>query len=349
MSPANEQFELPPADDYDSPWKEAVEHYFPEFIEFYFPRAYQQIDWAEEPVFLDQELRAVVRDAELGKRFVDKLVRVTLHNGGQKWIYIHIEVQGTKQAEFAKRMFVYNYRLYDRYDRPVASFAVLADQHKNWKPASYGYEILDCKHTLEFPVAKLTDYHDQLETLKASENTFAIITAAHILTQQTRKNDKKRYEAKHLLVKILYQRKWDKQRIIDLFRIIDWMMKLPVALEQQLQHEIEALEESTKMQYVTSIERMAIAKGLERGLEQGLEQGLERGLEQGLERGLERGVLKGEQKTLRRLLERRFHALPDWAIERISQASEAELEQWLDNVLDASSIEAIFTDLSAAH
>ncbi len=24
-------------DDYDSPWKEAVEHYFPEFIEFYFP------------------------------------------------------------------------------------------------------------------------------------------------------------------------------------------------------------------------------------------------------------------------------------------------------------------------
>ena len=24
-------------DDYDSPWKDAVEHAFPEFIEFYFP------------------------------------------------------------------------------------------------------------------------------------------------------------------------------------------------------------------------------------------------------------------------------------------------------------------------
>ena len=24
-------------DDYDSPWKDAVEHYFPEFIAFYFP------------------------------------------------------------------------------------------------------------------------------------------------------------------------------------------------------------------------------------------------------------------------------------------------------------------------
>jgi len=32
-----------PADDYDSPWKEAVEHYFPELLAFYFPAAYAQI------------------------------------------------------------------------------------------------------------------------------------------------------------------------------------------------------------------------------------------------------------------------------------------------------------------
>ncbi|MFA6162754.1 MAG: hypothetical protein WC685_04905, partial [Methylobacter sp.] len=61
-------------DDYDSPWKEAVEHYFPEFMAFYFPEAYAEIDWSKEHVFLDQELRAVVQDAEIGKRFVDKLV-----------------------------------------------------------------------------------------------------------------------------------------------------------------------------------------------------------------------------------------------------------------------------------
>ena len=64
-------------------------------------------------MFLDQELRAVVQDAELGKRFVDKLVRVNVLNGDEKWIYIHVEVQGTKQAEFAKRIFVYNYRIFD--------------------------------------------------------------------------------------------------------------------------------------------------------------------------------------------------------------------------------------------
>ena len=60
-----------PNDHYDSPWKDAIEHYFPEFIEFYFPDAYAGIDWSKEYVFLDQELRAVVQDAELGTRFVD--------------------------------------------------------------------------------------------------------------------------------------------------------------------------------------------------------------------------------------------------------------------------------------
>ena len=88
-------------DQYDSPWKEVIERYFPEFMAFYFPDAYAEIDWAKEHVFLDQELRAVVQDAELGKRFVDRLVRVNVLNGGESWIYIHVEVQGTKQAEFA--------------------------------------------------------------------------------------------------------------------------------------------------------------------------------------------------------------------------------------------------------
>ena len=137
-----------PREQYDSPWKEAVEHYFPEFMEFYFPNAHSEIDWPKDYIFLDKELRAVVQDAELGTRFVDKLVRVSMLNGDESWIYIHLEVQGTRQVEFAQRMFVYNYRIYDRYKKPVASFAVLADEHKSWKPSTYGFSLLGCKHTL---------------------------------------------------------------------------------------------------------------------------------------------------------------------------------------------------------
>ena len=311
-------------DQYDSPWKEVIERYFPEFMAFYFPDAYAEIDWAKEYIFLDQELRAVVQDAELGTRFVDRLVRVTVLSGDDCWIYIHVEVQGTKQAEFAERMFIYNYRIFDRYKRPVASMAVLADEHKHWKPTSYGFAVLGCRHTLEFPVAKLTDYEDKTDELLASDNAFGLITAAHILTQQTRKQHQERYEAKLRLVRLLYQRQWDKQRVIDLFSVLDWLMQLPEWLNAQVWQELETIEESKKVRYVTSVERIGMAKGIAKGREE--------------------GRVEGESRLLRRLLERRFGVLPEWASEQLTSASEKDLEAWGEAVLTAPTLEAVFSE-----
>ena len=317
-------------DHYDSPWKSAIERYFPEFMEFYFPAAHAEIDWSKDHVFLDQELQAVVQDAELGKRFVDKLVRVSVLNGDEKWIYIHVEVQGTKQAEFAKRMFVYNYRIYDRYDRPVASLAVLADKHKQWKPTSYGYTVLGCSHTIKFPVAKLTDYEDKLDELLASDNAFGWITAAHILTQQTRKQHQERYEAKLRLVRILYEHHWEKQRIIDLLYIADWLMQLPDWLNSQIWKELETIEENKNVEYITSIERIGIAKGIAKGRVEGRVE------------GLVEGRVEGESRLLKRLLERRFGPLPQWVSERLGSAKEEELETWSEALLTAPTLEAVF-------
>jgi len=47
-------------------------------------------------------------------------------------------------------------------------------EHKRWKPSTYGFSVLGCKHTLEFPVSKLTDYEDKLDELLASENVFGL-------------------------------------------------------------------------------------------------------------------------------------------------------------------------------
>ena len=314
----------PPNDHYDSPWKEAIEHYFQEFIAFFFPDAYRSVDWSKEHIFLDQELRAIVQDAELGTRFVDKLVRVTELSGSESWIYIHVEVQGTRQTEFSKRMFVYNYRIFDRYEKPVASLAVLADQHKHWKQTSYGYNVLGCRLTLDFPVAKLTDYDEKLDELLASENAFGLITAAHILTRKTRKKHQERYEAKLLLIKILYQRHWDKQRVINLLTVVDWLMTLPAWLDTKVWQEIETIEKHKNMKYITSIERIGIAKGRVEGR------------------------VEGESKLLKRQLERRFGALPAWAIELLSNANEPSLEAWGVAILTAQTLEAVFNS-EASH
>jgi hypothetical protein len=313
------------SDEYDTPWKEAVERYFPEFMAFYFPQAFAQIDWSKGYTFLDQELRAVTQDAELGKRYVDKLVQVTLHSGQEDWIYIHLEVQGTVQTGFTERVFIYNYRIYDRFRRPVASMVVLADESPSWRPSEFGFEVLGCKHTLQFPVAKLLDYAGREAELQDDPNPFALVTLAHLQTQATRHNPQARFDAKWKLVQLLYRRGWDKQRIIDLLFVIDWMMKLPEHLKHQLWQNLDNLEREGKMAYVSEFERQAIDKGMQAGVQQGMQQ--------------------GECSLLARQLTRRFGALPEWAKTRLHQANTDLLETWGERVLDARSLEEVFGEI----
>jgi hypothetical protein len=69
------------ADDYDSPWKEALDAYFEPFVSLLFPQAHRQIDWSRGYESLDKEFQQVVREAEVGRRYVDKLVKVWTQDG----------------------------------------------------------------------------------------------------------------------------------------------------------------------------------------------------------------------------------------------------------------------------
>ncbi len=262
-----------PADNYDSPWKEAIEHYFPEFMAFYFPDASVALDWSKKYTFLDNELRAIFPEAEVSNRVVDKLVQVELLQGTETWLYIHIEVQSTKRSDFARRMFVYNYRIFDKYDKPVASFAILADRDRQWRPNSWGFAFAGSKHTLEFSIVKLIDYEPKIDELLTLDNAFGLLTAAHLLTQQTRQNNNERFNAKLRLIRLLYERQWERTRIVELLRVIDWFLELPKELRQKLKAEINRMEEQQKMTYVTSFERDAKEEGFVQGKEIGVVEG----------------------------------------------------------------------------
>ena len=332
----------PAPDDYDSPWKAALEHAFPEFVAFHFADAHARIDWMRGYTFLDKELQQIAHDAPTGRRHVDKLARVFGRDGSEEWVCIHIEIQGQHDAAFAERMFVYNYRIYDRHRRPVASLAVLADNDPTWRPDRFAFELFGCRHSLHYPVAKLTDLTADLDALLANPNPFALVAAAHHLTRHTRHRPARRFDAKRRLVRLLYERDWSRTRILDFFAVLDWMMQLPRELETELWHDIERIEGERKVKYVTSVERLAIERGLQKGLEQGLEQGLERGREQGLAQGLERGRQRGGAAVLARQLNRRFAPLSPAVTERLAQASPEQLESWAERILDATSIDDVF-------
>lgn len=263
--------ETPPAD-YDSPWKEIIERFFPEFMAFFFPEAQEAIDWSQGYKFLDKELQQVVREAETGARRVDKLVQVIKKGDGREaWVLIHVEIQGQPETTFAERMYIYNYRLFDRYQRRVASMAILTDTSHSWRPHQFAYELFGCQVLLDFPIAKLLDYEVDREVLVADNNPFAVVTMAHLQTQATRQSPTQRYAAKLNLAKMLYHRGYNRQEILGLFLFIDWIMTLPPELEEQFMTDLIAYEEREQKPYVSSVERLATERGLRRGMEQGLQ------------------------------------------------------------------------------
>jgi hypothetical protein len=103
--------------DFDTAWKEALEALFEPFMAFFFPEAHHEIDWTRKVLMLDKELEQISPESEQGRRVVDKLVKVWRINGQDEWVLVHVEVQSQQEAEFAQRMYVYNYRLFDRYNR----------------------------------------------------------------------------------------------------------------------------------------------------------------------------------------------------------------------------------------
>jgi hypothetical protein len=271
---ANDNQPKNPPTAYDSPWKDILQIYFKEFMQFFFPAVHDQIDWTREIQFLDKELEEVTKDAEIGRRFADKLVKLYLKNGQEELLLVHVEVQAQEEQEFAARMYTYNYRIYDKYKKSVMSIAVLADSNPNWRPSQFGYSLYGCTLNFQFPTVKLIDYQQRLAELENDRNPFATVVLAHLTALNTTSDRNERKVQKLALVRRLYEQGFEKQDILNLFAFIDWMLTLPPNLEAEFNIEVQQLEARRPMKYVTSIERDARKEGKKEALIKGISLGL---------------------------------------------------------------------------
>jgi len=246
----------PPAN-YDASWKEALERYFEQFLAFFFPQIHADVDWQRGCESTDSEFQQVVRDAEVGKRFVDKLVKVWRRSGEEVYVLIHVEVQSQYDPDFAKRMYTYSYRIFDRYNREVVSLAILGDSDRNWRPSSYYIDRWGCRVGIEFPIVKLLDYANQTQALAQSLNPFARVVWAHLQTQATTGDADERLARKLRLILGMQGLGYSEDMILELFRFIDLMMTLPPALDRVFDAEIRRYGAENAMPYLTTIERFA--------------------------------------------------------------------------------------------
>jgi hypothetical protein len=309
--------------DPDHPWEDVLDHFLGPFLELFFPMVYAVIDWSRPYEALDKELQQIMADSELGLRVADKLFKVWLNDGQEAWILIHIEVQNQRDPRFAERMYVYNYRTYDRHRRPVISLAVLGDEDPHWRPDHFEYGMYGYRMQLIFPIVKLCEYASRAGELEQDPNPFAAVVLAHVKTQETRADPPSRRVWKFRLIKNLYDRGLDGEQVRLLFKFIDWIVDLPAELEEALSVELDAYEKERQMPYVSPMERIWEA------------------------RGLAKGKIEGKIEALLQLLAVRFETVIPAELEQTIRATSdvAQLDTWFRAGLKANDL-AEFRQLS---
>ncbi|BBE09851.1 Uncharacterized protein MCB1EB_1690 [Mycoavidus cysteinexigens] len=212
----------------DEAWKSALDVYFREFMQFFYQEIAAQIAWDAQYQTLDKELQSLSVKSQVGKKLVDKLLRVRLKSGATCFVLLHVEFQGHYEVDFAQRLFEYFYRLYDRYRQPVLTMAVLTDERCNWRPKSYPMQV--CGHKVNhfrFLTSKLIDYRAQRATLLEHSNPFGTIVAAHLAALETRSDPNARYQHKFALMRQLYQKGLTREAIFNLCHFIEGVLTLP--------------------------------------------------------------------------------------------------------------------------
>ncbi|MDQ1354423.1 MAG: hypothetical protein QG657_4732, partial [Acidobacteriota bacterium] len=159
----------------------------------------------------------------------------------------------------------------------VISVAILTDEDENYRPDEYLVQQWGFELRMKIPMVKIIDFKNKKELrdkLENSDNPMAMVVLAQLERYKLKKaDDNKKSAVKLELIRRCYERRYTKEEIRVLLKFIDWLIRLPEGLNEQLSTKIEKLEEDYKMPYITSWERIAEKKGVKIGKQEGVESG----------------------------------------------------------------------------
>ena len=229
----------------DSLWKDLIEDLFEEFCAFFLPELYGDIDFTRPHESLEQELRQIYPESESGKRVNDKLFKVYLKNGAEKWLLVHVEVQGYRDSSFAERMFIYFYRVRDRFGADMEAIALFTDPNAGYRPARYQYRSNTVELGYSYRVYKVLEQQEEA-LLAQAENPFALAVLAALHSLQRGNSAELSFQFKMKLLRLLLERGYERQAINKLFIFIDHAINLPFDLEQDFRQQVRSLTQTEK-------------------------------------------------------------------------------------------------------
>ncbi len=278
----------------DTLWKGVIEDFFPEMIAWFYPDHIEYFDFTRIE-FLDKELAELFPDSETSDRRADKLVKVWLNSGEERWVLIHIEVQGYKDNFFEERMFQYYYRLYDRYKIRIEPLVILTDPHSDYHPRQFEIRGYESQLLYRFFSYKLLSQPQ--EAFADFSNPFSIVMrTAWEAIRGKNIPDESLLELKTQLFRNLLEAGYDKKTINRLSRFIKNYASF------QKKDMVHKLDEN-----ISNLTNEVMARGIiERVNEEYKRIAREEGLKEGLEEGLEQGREQKEKEIILRLLKKGF-------------------------------------------
>jgi hypothetical protein len=117
---------------------------------------------------------------------------------------------------------------------------------------------------------------------------------------------------------------------------------IEAGVERKFAREFPKAVEEAAEKIVGKIVEQAVEKAVEEAVGKAVEEAVGKAVEEAVEKAAVEAGIEATANMLRRLMERKFGALPAWTAERLKLGSAADLESWSDRFVTAGTIEDVF-------
>ena len=267
----------------DKIWKATIEDLADDFLRYFYP------DWMENEVdtkrpfeFLDNELDKIYPTPKGHNRRADKLIKVFLKSGAEKWVLVHIEIQGYPDPNFAERMFTYFYRLRDKFAMDISALVVYTDSNLKFHPTKYEYHYLKTKLVYEFDSFEVATKTEK--ELDLADNPFSVLMlwVKASLSRPKLTQNQQFARAVDLVRRLEHENPTNSKKLQTLLNFLRYYLKFGKTETEKLNYEIiytfkERQPMGMQELIETEYKKFYRAEGLKEGRQEGLKEGLKEG------------------------------------------------------------------------
>lgn len=244
----------------DEKWKSLISKYLKDFLSFFMPDLYEEVDFDKGYEFLDGELNKIKIESKSKNRHSDKLVKLYLKNGSEQYLLVHIEIQGYFEEDFSKRMFKYFYRVADLHNSyNITAISVYTEDKEDFKPNKFEHNLFGTELTYKFNTYKVLEQEEK--ALKESNNIFAFVVLAVLYSLKSKDNQKTKLNFKVELTKLLINKKYSEEDILELFEFINLFLSFKNEKYDNLFYEeLDKMPKTKEKEVLNSFEKFMMKK-----------------------------------------------------------------------------------------